>query len=104
MTTTLMSALSAHPALGSLLIVLVVVVLHWPVRYQRRHDRHGREYVIVQSMMYRYSYGPHYERLDYDGMRQLQRIILELLRDAWALLRGDVLRRFVDELRKLAGL
>jgi hypothetical protein len=103
-TNILFNALVAHPWLASLIIDCAIIVLHLPYRVEIQLDSSGREYGVYQSLLYRYEYGPTYERLDYDGLRRLQRIILDLLRDAWALLRGDVLRRLVDELRRRLGL
>ena len=100
----LFAVLAAHPTLACLLFLWIVAVLHVPFRYQRRRDRHGREYAIWRSPMFTYSVGPRHERLDYDGMRRLQGSIHGLLCDAWALLRGDLLRRFVAELRQRFGL
>jgi hypothetical protein len=102
--TTLLTALAARPWLAALAIAWIIVVLHVPYRYEWRRDARGRTHGVWQSAMYRYEYGPTYERLRYDGLRRLQRIILGLLRDAWRLLRGDVLRRLVDELRRRLGL
>jgi len=103
-TNNVFNALVTHPWLALLAIICIAVILHLPYRYEHRRDRRGREYGVWQSVLYIYKYGPRYERLDYDGLRRLQRIILDLLRDAWAMLRGDMLRRFVDELRRRLGL
>lgn len=99
MTTTFMNALNAHPWLTSLIIAWIVLILHLPYRVEIRRNRR-RVYGVWQSLVYRLEYGPTSWQLEYTGLRQFQRTLLDLLRDAWALLRGDVLRRMVDELRK----
>jgi hypothetical protein len=100
----LVNNLFAHPLLTAVLIVAVALTLHLPYRYTHRRDRSGHEHGVWQSVLYRYEFGPDYEHLDYDGLRRLQRAILSLLCDAWALFRGNALRRLVDELRRRLGL
>lgn len=90
--------------LDILLLILLVTILHWPYRLDRRRDFLGREYGRVESLAYRYDYGPSAEHLDYVLMRRFQRLILALLREAWAALRGDLLRLLVDDLRRRLGL
>ena len=104
MATTLMNALATRPLLMGLVIIWALLILHLPCRVEIRRDVRGREHGVWQSLLYRYTYGPTYERLDYDGLRWLQRVILDLLRAAWAALRGDMLRSFVDELQRRLNL
>jgi len=100
----LFNALALHPWLVGLLIIWIVLVLHLPYRYEHRRDSRGREHGVWQSVLYRYAYGSSYERLDYHGLQRLQWLIFDLLRAAWATLRGDMLRRLIDELGQRFGL
>jgi hypothetical protein len=70
----LLNVLEAHPWLTLLLLVLI---LHLPYHVERRRDEHGRVSGVWQSALYRVEYGPHYARLDYDGLRRLQRALLD---------------------------
>ncbi|MBX0329921.1 hypothetical protein K2Z83_19840 [Oscillochloris sp. ZM17-4] len=79
-----------------LLIALLALILHYPYRFIRRWDFLGRESGRVVALAYRYTYGPDAEHLDYVLMRQLQQLILSLLREVWAALRDDLLRYLID--------
>jgi hypothetical protein len=102
--TTIFNLLASRPMLAALALALVVIILLLPYHLEERLDRRGRRHAVWKSLLWSWKFGPTYERRDCDGLRRLQRIILDLLRDAWAMLRGDVLRRFVDELRRRIGL
>jgi hypothetical protein len=96
----LLGKLFAHPLVMAAVTIWLVLVLHLPYRYEYWRDARGHEYGIWQSVLFSYSYGPRHKRLDYEGLRRLQYAIDKLLRESWALLRGDVLRRLVEELRR----
>lgn len=100
----LIAFVSEHPVLFSSIIFGLLLVLHLPYRIEQRYDRKRRASVIVQSIAYRYSYGPSYRRLDYAGLRQVQRGLVDLLAALWKALRGDLLRRALNALRAWLGL
>lgn len=99
MTTILMNALNAHPWLIGFIIAWITLFLHLPYRVEVRRTSRG-VYGVWQSLLYRFEYGPTYQRLNYNGLRHLQRVVIGLLREVWGLLRGDMVRRLVDELRR----
>ena len=102
--TTIFDAVANHPWLAGLALALVIIILLLPYHLEEWIDRQGRRSRIWKSLLWRWEFGPTYERVHIDGLHRLQRALLKLLCDVWLLLRGDVLRRTVDELKQRLGL
>lgn len=90
--------------LPALLVALAVLILLLPHSWGETTDFLSRRSGFSRSALYTYRYGPGYERLEFDGLRRLQYSILDLINEAWATLRGDLLRRLVNVLRQRIGL
>ena len=98
-----LETLATHPWLTAFTIISLALVLHLPYRVEERRDRQGHIHGVYQSLVYRYEFGPTYERLEYSGLRHAQRTILALLSAAWAMLRGNVLRLLIRLVRQRLG-
>ncbi|PDW02100.1 hypothetical protein [Candidatus Viridilinea mediisalina] len=91
------------PILPILLILLIALLLHWPYRWDRAWDFLGREAGVLQALLYRYEYGPAYDRLDYDGLRRLQSWLLMLLTTVAGRFQPEVIIWLIEALRRLFG-
>jgi hypothetical protein len=86
------------------LLVWALIVLLLPYRLERRLDFLGHEHTVWESLLWRWEYGPGYEVMRFHGLRRLQLMLLTLLGEAWSSLRGDMLRRAVEVIRRRLGL
>lgn len=90
--------------LSALLVALIVLILHWPYRRHRTWDFLGRESGELRSALYRYVYGPTYDRLDYDGMRRLQVWLLLIVTTVAVQLQPDLITWISKVIRQVLGL
>lgn len=87
-----------------LFIVLFIVLLHWPYHYNRTWDFLGREAGELRAALYTYRYGPTYDRLEYNGLRDIQRWVLVAITQVASRLQTDVIAEFIEVLRQALGL
>jgi hypothetical protein len=87
-----------------LLVALLLLILLLPYQVKRRCDLWGRPSAVYRSLLWRWEHGPGYVQFDCAGLRRLQRLILALLCEVWAVLRGDLLRRLIAGFRWWLGL
>lgn len=87
-----------------MLVLLLILLLHWPYRWNRVWDFLGRESGELRSAMYTYAYGPIHDRFDYDGLCRLQTWLLLIITTAIGRLQPDLVIWLVEVIRQVLGL
>lgn len=82
-----------------LLIVLLVIVLLLPYRWSRERTFGGLA-GSWQSVLYTYTYGPGYERVEFDGLRRLQSCFLFIVTAVFGRVQPELIAWFIEILRR----
>ncbi|MBP1468627.1 hypothetical protein EYB53_023135 [Candidatus Chloroploca sp. M-50] len=83
------------------LFLIIALLLHWPYRWVRTWDFLGREVGEMRALMYHYTYGPRHDRLDYNGLSQLQVWLLQIITTVAARLQPELIAWLVELFRHL---
>lgn len=86
-----------------LLVALLLIVLLLPYRWGYETDYLGRRSGIWRSALYTYRYGPGFERVEFDGLRQLQRWLLLIITTVTARLQAELIAWLVEAIRLALG-
>jgi hypothetical protein len=82
-----------------LLVVLLVLILLLPYRWTRERTFGGLA-GSWQSILYTYTYGPGYERVDFDGLHRLQRWFLFFITAVFGRVQPELIAWFIEILRR----
>lgn len=89
--------------IATLLIALLVLVLLLPYRWSRARV-FGGVAGGWKSILYTYTYGPGYERVEFDGLRRLQTWLLLTITMAAGRLQPHLIAWLIEAIRQVLGL
>lgn len=86
------------------LIALLMLILLLPHHWSYETDFLGRRSGIWRSVLYTYTFGPGFERVEFDGLRRLQRWLLLMITAVSGRLQTELIVWLVETVRQALGL